>query len=96
MLGTFLPTRAVLQLALAKPERPVDLTIINTSSIGAAGTRPGFSAYQPGKSAINRFTEFIHFEYEDEGVRTFAYHPGQFVVFFVCMSSNERHRWCPH
>ena len=55
-------------------------TIINTSSIGAAGTRPGFSSYQPNKSAINRFTEFVHFEYEDVGVRTFAYHPGSFCV----------------
>jgi NAD(P)-dependent dehydrogenase (short-subunit alcohol dehydrogenase family) len=80
MLGTFLPTRAALQLALAKPERPVNLTIINTSSMGSAATLLGYSAYQPGKSTINRFTEFIHFEYEDEGVRTFAYNPGQLDV----------------
>jgi NAD(P)-dependent dehydrogenase (short-subunit alcohol dehydrogenase family) len=79
--GTFLPTRAALQLALAKPQRPVNLTIINTSSVGSAATWPGFSSYQPGKSAINRFTEFIHFEYEAEGVRAFAYHPGSSRLF---------------
>ena len=55
-------------------------TIINTSSVGSAATWPGFSSYQPGKSAVNRFTEFIHFEYEDTGVRTFAYHPGSLRV----------------
>jgi NAD(P)-dependent dehydrogenase (short-subunit alcohol dehydrogenase family) len=80
MRGTFLPTRAALQLALKKPERPVNLTIINTSSRGSTGTMPGFSGYAPGKSAINRFTEFIHFEYEQEGVRAFAYHPGQLIL----------------
>jgi NAD(P)-dependent dehydrogenase (short-subunit alcohol dehydrogenase family) len=37
------------------------------------------SSYQSSKSAVNRFTEFIHFEYEDEGVRTFAFHPGLFL-----------------
>jgi NAD(P)-dependent dehydrogenase (short-subunit alcohol dehydrogenase family) len=77
MKGTFLPTREALRIALARPERPVNLAIINTSSMGSAGTRLGFSAYAPGKSAVNRFTEFIHFEYEEEGVRTFAYHPGE-------------------
>jgi NAD(P)-dependent dehydrogenase (short-subunit alcohol dehydrogenase family) len=49
-------------------------TIINTSSIGSILTSPGFSAYQPGKTAINRITDFIHVEYPN--VRVFAYHPG--------------------
>jgi NAD(P)-dependent dehydrogenase (short-subunit alcohol dehydrogenase family) len=86
--GTFLPTRAVLQHVLGKPERPVDLTIINTSSIGSQGTSPGFSSYQSSKTAINRFTEFIHFEYEEEGIRTFAYHPGQLKNLLVFPLSN--------
>jgi NAD(P)-dependent dehydrogenase (short-subunit alcohol dehydrogenase family) len=34
------------------------------------------SAYQPTKSAVNRFAEFINAEYADSGVRGFAYHPG--------------------
>ncbi len=49
-------------------------TIINTSSIGSIITSPGFSAYQPGKTAINRITDFIHMEYPN--VRVFTYHPG--------------------
>jgi NAD(P)-dependent dehydrogenase (short-subunit alcohol dehydrogenase family) len=49
-------------------------TIINTSSIGSILTSPGLSAYQPGKTAINRITDFIHMEYPN--VRAFAYHPG--------------------
>jgi NAD(P)-dependent dehydrogenase (short-subunit alcohol dehydrogenase family) len=49
-------------------------TIINTSSIGSIITSPGFSAYQPGKTAINRITDFIHVEYPN--VRVFVYHPG--------------------
>ena len=49
-------------------------TIINTSSIGSIITSPGFSAYQPTKTAVNRITDFIHQEYPN--VRVFAYHPG--------------------
>lgn len=82
--GTYLATRAFLRAAHARgvgEEQGVggangkqEVTVINTSSIGSAGTRPGFSCYQPGKSMINRFTEFVHFE--EPAVRTFALHPG--------------------
>ncbi|CAF1294775.1 unnamed protein product [Didymodactylos carnosus] len=51
-------------------------TIINTSSIGSLKTIPGCSGYQSGKTAINRFTDFVYEEYNDKGVRVFAYHPG--------------------
>ncbi|GAA5881628.1 hypothetical protein JCM16303_005518 [Sporobolomyces ruberrimus] len=75
--GTYLATRAFLRQlptnsdSLPKGNSP---TIINTSSIGSVGTRPGFSSYQAGKSFVNRFTEFLHFE--EPRVRTFAIHPG--------------------
>ncbi|BGP03413.1 hypothetical protein NBRC10513v2_007146 [Rhodotorula toruloides] len=76
--GTFLATRAFLRSAASKgwldSASDKKLCVINTSSIGSAGTRPGFSGYQPGKSQINRFTEFLHFE--EPSVRTFAMHPG--------------------
>ena len=49
-------------------------TIINISSIGSTLTSPTFSAYQCGKTAVNRITHFIHTEYPN--VRAFAYHPG--------------------
>ncbi|KIJ33845.1 hypothetical protein M422DRAFT_182767, partial [Sphaerobolus stellatus SS14] len=69
--GTYLPTREFLRRNLGRP-----LTIINTSSILSANTIPGFSVYYGTKSLINRFTEFLHYEYQQDGVRTFAYHPG--------------------
>lgn len=42
--------------------------------MGNINTIPGISSYESSKSAINRFTEFVHYEYEQ--VRVFAYHPG--------------------
>jgi NAD(P)-dependent dehydrogenase (short-subunit alcohol dehydrogenase family) len=71
----------------------VNLTIINTSSIGSAMTNLAFSSYQAGKSAVNRFTEFIHFEYEAEGVRAFSIHPGVSSYFCIrgLLSSHADH-----
>ena len=66
--GTYLPTTYFLRKYGSVG------TIINTSSMGSIGTTPGFSAYQPGKTAINRLTDFIHAEYSN--VRAFAFHPG--------------------
>lgn len=68
--GTYLPTRELLKRIAATP-RSSPVTIINTSSIGSTNTRPGMSSYQSSKSAINRFTEFLSYEYP-ETVRTFA------------------------
>ena len=48
--------------------------IINTSSVGSINTRPGFSAYQPSKTAVNRIADFLDKEYKD--LKVFAYHPG--------------------
>lgn len=49
--GTFLATRAFLRSAATKgwldSASAKKLCVINTSSIGSAGTRPGFSSYQP-------------------------------------------------
>ncbi|KAL8284148.1 hypothetical protein RQP46_004897 [Phenoliferia psychrophenolica] len=70
--GTYLPTRELLK-QLEGTTRIA--TIINTSSVGSTFTVPGFSAYMPTKSAINRLTEFIHYEYPNN-VRAFAIHPG--------------------
>ncbi|GJJ06495.1 hypothetical protein Clacol_000687 [Clathrus columnatus] len=70
--GTYLPTREFLKRNLDRTQ----LTVINTSSFASMFTRPGHSSYQPTKSQINRFTEFIHFEYLEYNVRAFAYHPG--------------------
>lgn len=68
--GTYIPTRELL-IRLEKSPRATPVTIINTSSLGSMVTLPGRSSYQSSKSAINRFTEFVHVEYPDT-VRTFA------------------------
>lgn len=70
--GTYLMTRAFLPLLLKGGEK----TIINVNSVGAHLTRPGASAYQTGKLAICRLTEFTTAEYSDQGVVVFALHPG--------------------
>ncbi|KAK6611189.1 short chain dehydrogenase reductase [Botrytis cinerea] len=51
-------------------------TIININSIGAHLCRAGASAYQTGKLAICRLTEFTSVEYGGQGVVAIAVHPG--------------------
>lgn len=72
--GTYLVTRAFLPLLLRSQTSLK--TIINTSSIGANNIRPGASAYQTGKLAICRFTEFLCVEYAAQGLVAIAIHPG--------------------
>jgi len=70
--GLYLVTRAFLPLML----KAGDKTIVNLSSVGAHGKRPGASGYQTTKLAVCRFTEFIMAEHGEEGVFAFAVHPG--------------------
>lgn len=70
--GTYLVTRAFLPLML----KGGDKQIVNVCSVGAHLTLPGVSAYQTGKLAQLRFTEFISTEYGDQGVIPFCIHPG--------------------
>ncbi|KAK9241508.1 oxidoreductase [Lipomyces tetrasporus] len=70
--GVYLVTRAFLPLLLQGGEK----TIVNVSSIGAHYVLPGASAYQTGKFALLRFTEFIAVDYADQGILAFAVHPG--------------------
>ncbi|MCJ1318032.1 hypothetical protein MMC15_003359 [Xylographa vitiligo] len=72
MRGPYLVTRAFLPLMLMGGDK----TIVNLSSVGAHGKRPGASGYQTSKLAVCRFTEFIGAEYGAEGVLAFAVHPG--------------------
>lgn len=47
------------------------------------------SSYQTSQSAINRFTEFLHYEYPQ--VRAFAYHPGCVLrLLFLLGVESER------
>jgi NAD(P)-dependent dehydrogenase (short-subunit alcohol dehydrogenase family) len=44
--------------------------------MGSLTSFPDMSGYQSSKMALNRFTELIHLEYVEKGVRVFAFHPG--------------------
>lgn len=81
--GTFLPIHSFLN-------RQQDGYIINTSSVGSIGTRPGFSAYQPSKTAINRITDFLDKEYP--GIKVMAYHPGG-VMSKLAKESMPKDTW---
>lgn len=70
--GTYLMTRAFLPLLL----KGGDKTILNITSIGAHLTMPGASAYQTGKLAMLRLTEFTCVEYAAQGILAFAINPG--------------------
>jgi len=46
------------------------------TSFGAQVRYPGGSAYLGGKHALNRLAEFVHIEYKESGVKSFAFSPG--------------------
>jgi NAD(P)-dependent dehydrogenase (short-subunit alcohol dehydrogenase family) len=70
--GTYLVSRGFIPLMLRGGEK----TIVNVSSVGAHISRPGASGYQTSKFALLRFTEFLAVEYDEQGLITFAIHPG--------------------
>ncbi|KAF3406512.1 Short chain dehydrogenase andI [Talaromyces pinophilus] len=70
--GTYLMTRPFIPLLLQGGEK----TIVNMNSVGAHLSRPGASAYQTGKLAILRLTEFTNVEYSGQVILAFAIHPG--------------------
>lgn len=72
--GAFLIARASIPLLLK--QKGGLKTVLNVSSIGAHVIMPGASAYQTGKMALIRFSEFINAEYADQGLLSFAVHPG--------------------
>ncbi|KAI0728254.1 putative oxidoreductase [Fomitopsis betulina] len=75
--GTYLPTHSLLKsIFSSNTVAPKPITIICTSSVGAIVSLYDFTAYQPSKTAVNRFAEFLSQTYGDKGVRVFAYHPG--------------------
>ncbi len=89
--GTYLPTYHALSIHMRDPAKT--LTIINTTSIGSLHTMPGFSSYQPSKSAVNRFTEFIDAEYRGDNVRAFTFHPGGVMTELSSNMPKETHGW---
>jgi NAD(P)-dependent dehydrogenase (short-subunit alcohol dehydrogenase family) len=70
--GVYWMTKAFLPLLLKSNEK----TIVNLSSIGANGLRPGASGYQVTKFALLRFTEFTMADHGDQGILAYCVHPG--------------------
>lgn len=85
--GPYLVTRSFLPLLL----KDGDKQIINLSSIGAHRTRTGMSGYQPSKLAIIRFSEFINAEYGEQGVLSYAVHPGGVMTEMARAMPRELH-----
>lgn len=50
--------------------------LVLLSSIGAQLLMPGASDYQTAKHAINRLCEFVQADHGDDGIKSFAIHPG--------------------
>ncbi|KAH1631261.1 hypothetical protein KXX39_001691 [Aspergillus fumigatus] len=71
-LGVYLVMRAFIPLLRKGTQK----TIVNVSSVGALWVAPGASAYQTGKFAVLRLTEFVMAEYGSEGMLAYAIHPG--------------------
>ena len=76
--GPYLVSRAFIPLLL-KSSNGLK-TIVNVSSVGAIVISPGLSAYQPSKTAVLRFSEFVAKEYAEEGLVCFAIHPGNVIT----------------
>lgn len=72
--GAYLVVRATIPLLLKKDDGLK--TVLNVSSVGAHILMAGGSAYQSGKLALIRFTEFINAEYGEQGLLSIAVHPG--------------------
>ena len=70
--GTYLLTRALLPLMLEGGDKQ----IVILSSIGAFMQTPGASGYQMSKLALVRYSTYLNNEYGDQGLVSYALHPG--------------------
>jgi len=85
--GIYYVTKAFLPLLL----KGGDKTVVNLSSIGAHGLRPGASGYQTTKLAVLKFTEFIMAEHTDQGVLAYSVHPGGVLTELASNMPKETH-----
>ncbi len=87
--GTYLCSHYFLPLVLKSEMR----TVLNLSSAGGHNTNFGASAYQTGKSAICRFTEFLDREYADQGLTAVVLHPGGVKTELAQNMPEQMHAW---
>lgn len=78
--GIYWVTKALLPLLLLQQDGGGgggggDKTVINVSSIGALALTPGASAYNPSKTALTRFTEFLNVDHQEQGLLSYSVHP---------------------
>ncbi len=67
--------------------------MILLSSIGAQLLMPGASDYQTSKHAINRLCEFINLDHGEEGIKSFAIHPGGVPTTLAQKMPEELHSY---
>ncbi|KAK3672053.1 hypothetical protein LTR78_008023 [Recurvomyces mirabilis] len=81
--GPYLIARSFIPLLLKSTLK----TFITVSSVGCTVSNPGVSAYQSGKTALTRVTEFAALENQEEGLVAFSVHPGNINTGIVDLSS---------
>ncbi|OJJ33493.1 hypothetical protein ASPWEDRAFT_160302 [Aspergillus wentii DTO 134E9] len=70
--GPYLVSRSFLPLLL----KGNDKYLINVASVGALVVNPGLSSYPVSKAGLLKFTQLTDVEYSNQGVISFAIHPG--------------------
>lgn len=73
LIGTYRVTKAFLPLLLSSPTSLK--TIVMLVSVGALGIMAS-AAYSISKAAVMRFCQFLMLQYGEQGVNSFACHPG--------------------
>ncbi|KAI1144188.1 NAD(P)-binding protein [Hypoxylon sp. FL0543] len=86
--GVYLCSRYFMSLLLKGDLK----THILTTSNGAILVMPGASAYQSSKFAVCRLAEFLTAEYADQGVVTYALHPGGIKTELAYNMPPEMHK----
>jgi NAD(P)-dependent dehydrogenase (short-subunit alcohol dehydrogenase family) len=86
--GVYWATKSFLPLLL----KGGDKTVVSLSSIGAMNIRPGASSYQSTKLVVLRFSEFLMVEYGEQGLLSYAVHPGGVMTELASkMPANTHH-----
>ena len=65
--------------------------LIFISSVGAQLLTPGASDYQASKHAVNRICEFVDVDHAEDGIKSFAVHPGGVATALAKNMPDEMH-----
>jgi NAD(P)-dependent dehydrogenase (short-subunit alcohol dehydrogenase family) len=67
--------------------------LVLISSVGGQLLMPGASDYQTSKHAINRLCEFIDVDHGEDGIKSFAIHPGGVATELALNMPEEMHQY---